>query len=231
MGNLFPREHGPHRTKCLPGGFFFFSQQWKFPFHSACLRTQLRRWRQRGIDAEISQQWKIGAEISSWSPSLKRLTTKPSTHLFGGGLFMQDEELLQQFLINTQQRFESIMCLWDLEADYMNPYESSSRINAVVVPEFVLHGAFCAVFLVTGHWFMFLVTFPVACYNMMLFMNRQHLIDVTEVFRFLKAEKKHRMIKLGFYLIFFAIVILRLVLSVIKSIIDEDDAVHEFGIF
>uniref|UniRef100_A0A5B7AWR1 Putative Cornichon n=1 Tax=Davidia involucrata TaxID=16924 RepID=A0A5B7AWR1_DAVIN len=123
-----------------------------------------------------------------------------------------------------------IVCLSDLEADYMNPYESSSRINAVVVPEFVLHGAFCALFLVTGHWFMFLVTVPIACYNVMLFMKRQHLIDVTEVFRSLNAEKKYRIIKLGFYLILFVLVIIRLVLSVIKSIIDEDE-VHDFGIF
>ncbi|KAL6987080.1 hypothetical protein U1Q18_012839 [Sarracenia purpurea var. burkii] len=58
-----------------------------------------------------------------------------------------------------------IVCLSDLEADYMNPYESSSRINAVVVPEFVLHGVFCALFLVTGHWAMFLLTLPIAFYN------------------------------------------------------------------
>uniref|UniRef100_A0A5B7AU57 Putative Cornichon n=1 Tax=Davidia involucrata TaxID=16924 RepID=A0A5B7AU57_DAVIN len=124
-----------------------------------------------------------------------------------------------------------LVCLSDLEADYMNPYESSSRINAVVIPEFILHGAFCTLFLVTGHWFMFLVTLPVTCYNIMLFTKRQHLIDVTEVFRFLSAEKKYRIIKLAFYLVLFVIVIIRLVLSVINSIIDEDDAVHEFGLF
>ncbi|XP_059668471.1 protein cornichon homolog 1 isoform X2 [Cornus florida] len=124
-----------------------------------------------------------------------------------------------------------IVCLSDLEADYMNPYESSSRINAVVVPEFVLHAAFCALFLVTGHWFMFLITVPLTCYSMMLFFKRQHLIDVTEVFRFLTAEKKYRIIKLAFYLLLFVMVIIRLVLSVLNSIMDEDEGVHEFGLF
>ncbi|CAK9157224.1 unnamed protein product [Ilex paraguariensis] len=124
-----------------------------------------------------------------------------------------------------------IVCLSDLEADYMNPFESSSRINAVIVPEFILQGVFCVLFLVTGHWLMFLVTLPITCYNMMLFMKRQHLIDVTEVFRFLSAEKKYRIVKLAFYLLLFIIVIVRFVLTVVYSIMDEDDEAHEFGIF
>lgn len=40
-------------------------------------------------------------------------------------------------------------------------------------------------------------------------MKRQHLIDVTEVFRFLGAEKKYRLIKLAFYLLLFVVVIIR----------------------
>ncbi|KAG7036092.1 Protein cornichon-like 4, partial [Cucurbita argyrosperma subsp. argyrosperma] len=33
-----------------------------------------------------------------------------------------------------------LMCLADLEFDYINPYDSSSRINKVVVPEFITQG-------------------------------------------------------------------------------------------
>lgn len=119
-----------------------------------------------------------------------------------------------------------IVCLSDLEADYMNPYESSSRINAVVVPEFILHGVLCLLFLLTGHWIMFLFTLPIACYNASLYLKREHLIDVTEVFRFLNAEKKYRIIKLGFYLVLFVLVIFRLVIAVINSFVDEDEVFH-----
>lgn len=42
-------------------------------------------------------------------------------------------------------------------------------------------------------------------------MKRKHLIDVTEVFRNLKVEKKFRIAKLGFYVIFFALVIAKYV--------------------
>ncbi|XP_031102621.1 protein cornichon homolog 1 isoform X1 [Ipomoea triloba] len=118
-----------------------------------------------------------------------------------------------------------IVCLSDLEADYMNPYESSSRINNVILKEYVLQGVFCILFLVTGHWFLFLLTVLPTYYNLKKFLSRQHLIDVTEVFRAIDFEKKLRIAKLAFYLIFFIVVIVRFsnagafstVLSVLRS--------------
>ncbi|KAH9624891.1 hypothetical protein KSS87_016994 [Heliosperma pusillum] len=102
-----------------------------------------------------------------------------------------------------------IICLSDLEADYMNPYDSSSKINSLVVPEFILQGVFCALFLVTGHRFMFLVTLPLLVYHARLFSRGAHLLDVTEIFRALSHEKKYRVIKLGVYLCFIFLVIVR----------------------
>ena len=40
-------------------------------------------------------------------------------------------------------------------------------------------------------------------------MKREHLIDVTEVFRVLSVEKKLRVVKLGFYLLLFVLVMTR----------------------
>ncbi|KAL3534229.1 hypothetical protein ACH5RR_002690 [Cinchona calisaya] len=124
-----------------------------------------------------------------------------------------------------------IVSLSDLEADYLNPYESSSRINSVVIPEYLLHGAFCILFLLTGQWFFFVVTLPIAYLNFRKFMKREHLIDVTEVFRVLSAEKKLRVVKLGFYFVLFILVMIRLVFSVINSTVDESEAIHFLGLF
>ncbi|KAL7092823.1 hypothetical protein ACP275_11G006200 [Erythranthe tilingii] len=118
----------------------------------------------------------------------------------------------------------------DLEADYLNPYELSSRVNSVIVPEYILQGAFCILFLVTGHWFMFLLSLPPAYYNLTQYLSQQHRIDVTEVFRVLNAEKKTRIIKLGVYIVFFGLVITRLALSVVHAVFgDDDDAMHWSG--
>ncbi|CAL0311678.1 unnamed protein product [Lupinus luteus] len=94
-----------------------------------------------------------------------------------------------------------LMCLADLEFDYINPYESSSRINKVVLPEFITHGVLCCFYIVTGHWIMCLFAAPYLYFNVQLYRQRKHLIDVTEIFNLLSWEKKQRLVKL-FYLIF-----------------------------
>ncbi|KAF8403858.1 hypothetical protein HHK36_011964 [Tetracentron sinense] len=124
-----------------------------------------------------------------------------------------------------------LMCLSDMEFDCLNPYDTSSRINTVVIPEFVIQGALCVIFLLTWHWFMFLITAPVAYYNMKLFVKGKHLIDVTEIYRLLNGEKKYRIVKLIFYFVLFGIVIFRLVETAVTSLIDEDNDVYESGIF
>ncbi|XP_057424240.1 protein cornichon homolog 1 isoform X2 [Lotus japonicus] len=106
--------------------------------------------------------------------------------------------------------FYQILILSDLEADYVNPFDASSRINYFVLPEFIGQGVLCALCLFTGHWVMFLLTVPVTCYHVMLYVKRQHLIDVTEVFRVLNAEKRFRIAKLVLYLTVLIVTIFRL---------------------
>ncbi|KAK6158058.1 hypothetical protein DH2020_005372 [Rehmannia glutinosa] len=91
-----------------------------------------------------------------------------------------------------------LMCLADLEFDYINPYDSASRINKVVLPEFITEGVLCFLFLVTGHWVMSLLCVPYLYYNVRLYLQRQHLVDVTEIFNLLNWEKKQRLFKLGY---------------------------------
>ncbi|KAG6416289.1 hypothetical protein SASPL_123715 [Salvia splendens] len=94
-----------------------------------------------------------------------------------------------------------LMCLADLEFDYINPYDSASRINKVVLPEFITQGVLCFLFLVTGHWFMSLLCVPYLYYNVKLYNQRQHLVDVTEIFNLLNWEKKERLFKLGYIIL------------------------------
>ncbi|KAJ4842376.1 hypothetical protein Tsubulata_047906 [Turnera subulata] len=61
-----------------------------------------------------------------------------------------------------------LMCLADLEFDYINPYDSSSRINKVILPEYITEAALCVFFLATGHWCMSLLCIPYLYYNVRL---------------------------------------------------------------
>lgn len=91
-----------------------------------------------------------------------------------------------------------LICLADLEFDYINPYDSATRINQVILPEFITQAGLCLFFLVTGHWFMSLLCVPYLYYNVKMYMGNQHLVDVTEIFNQLNWEKKKRLFKLGY---------------------------------
>ncbi|XP_010498701.1 PREDICTED: protein cornichon homolog 1-like [Camelina sativa] len=124
--------------------------------------------------------------------------------------------------------FYQVICLTDLEADYLNPFETSTRINRLVIPEFILQGSLCLLFLFTWHWVFFLVALPVTVYHAMLYNERRYLIDVTEVFRAISFEKKFRFTKLGFYILLFIMVVFRLTLSAVYSFTEDDDLLHLF---
>ncbi|KAG5565639.1 hypothetical protein RHGRI_001525 [Rhododendron griersonianum] len=100
-----------------------------------------------------------------------------------------------------------VMCLSDLELDYINPYDSASQINKAVLPEFVTQGSLCLLHLLTGHWLMFLICLPHSYYNFRLYTRKQHLVDVTEIFNQLPWEKQLRIYKLVYlaFLLFLSI--------------------------
>ncbi|KNA24849.1 hypothetical protein SOVF_011490 [Spinacia oleracea] len=93
-----------------------------------------------------------------------------------------------------------LMCLADLEFDYINPYDSTVRINQVVLPEYVIQGGLFLLFLLTGHWIMALLCAPYLYFNVKMYMENKHFVDVTEIFNLLNWEKKKRLIKLGYLL-------------------------------
>uniref|UniRef100_A0A7N1A888 Cornichon family protein n=1 Tax=Kalanchoe fedtschenkoi TaxID=63787 RepID=A0A7N1A888_KALFE len=100
-----------------------------------------------------------------------------------------------------------LMCLADLEFDYINPYDTATRVNRLVLPEYFTQAGLCVFFLITGHWAMALFGLPYLYYNYRLYVTKRHLVDVTEIFNLLSREKKQRVFKLGYLvcLLFFSI--------------------------
>ncbi|KAK9058958.1 hypothetical protein SSX86_021575 [Deinandra increscens subsp. villosa] len=100
-----------------------------------------------------------------------------------------------------------LMCFLDLETDYINPYELATKINNIMLPEFITQGVLCVLHLVTRHWIMFLFCLPYLYYNVNLYVHRRHLVYATEVFGELSREKKQRIFKLVYlaFLLFFSI--------------------------
>ncbi|CAN8237996.1 unnamed protein product [Cochlearia groenlandica] len=90
-----------------------------------------------------------------------------------------------------------LTCLADLENDRINPYDASTRINRMVIPEFGLQALLCLYYVLTGHWFMTLLSLPHLFYNIKLYMKKDHLADVTELYNTNKWEQKKRNHKIG----------------------------------
>ncbi|CAH8296346.1 unnamed protein product [Eruca vesicaria subsp. sativa] len=90
-----------------------------------------------------------------------------------------------------------LTCLADLEADHINPYDSSTKINRVILPEFGLQGLLCVYYVLTGHWFMAILSLPHLFYNIRLYMKKEYLADVTEMHNTNKGEQKKRLYKIG----------------------------------
>ena len=58
-----------------------------------------------------------------------------------------------------------LICISDLESDFINPHDAARRINGFVHPELGLHGMLSVAFLLTGHWAMFLVNVPLILFH------------------------------------------------------------------
>ncbi|KAK4799080.1 hypothetical protein SAY86_024445 [Trapa natans] len=109
--------------------------------------------------------------------------------------------------------FYQVLTLSDLEEHYINMYEAASLINRWIIPDFVLQGVLSLLLLVSGYWFLFLISVTIACYHVMLYIKKQHLVDITEIFRVIGSEKKYRLVKLGLLLIIFLFVAFRCLTS------------------
>eukprot|EP00898_Chlorokybus_atmophyticus_P000330 jgi/Chlat1/1298/Chrsp118S01737 len=95
----------------------------------------------------------------------------------------------------------------DLENDFINPHDAAERLNWLVIPEYALHAAATLAFLATGRWIAFLINAPLLAYHARKYLRKTHYVYVTDIFRQLPREKRERLVKLGFHMLFFVLVI------------------------
>ncbi|KAJ3692605.1 hypothetical protein LUZ60_011700 [Juncus effusus] len=117
-----------------------------------------------------------------------------------------------------------LITLSDLERDYINAYEAVSHINRAVFPEFALQLILCSLFLFTGHWFMLFSCSPFVYYSLKLYMQKQHMVHVADIYGMLEKEKTRRLIKLPMLFIPLCLSLFWLIWSCL-----EDDDFHLFS--
>jgi hypothetical protein len=141
-----------------------------------------------------------------------------------------------------------LISLSDLENDFINPYDLSSRLNRFVVSfvcaagsqphtrtsgsepahrattyrcdvlcyphtvqilEYVAQCVIVVTLLLSGKWFCGALHVCMLAYMLHSLVKRQHVVDATDVFKQLPAQKKKRYIMFGFFLATLVIVMYR----------------------
>lgn len=105
----------------------------------------------------------------------------------------------------------------DLECDYINPIELCNKLNKVILPDFAIHGFLSVLFLVNGYWFPFLINLPLLAFNVQKVVNKNYLLDATEIFRTLNKQKRESFIKLGFFLFLFFFYLYRMIMALVRE--------------
>uniref|UniRef100_A0A7S1SUI6 Cornichon family protein n=1 Tax=Tetraselmis chuii TaxID=63592 RepID=A0A7S1SUI6_9CHLO len=113
----------------------------------------------------------------------------------------------------------TLICLSDLENDFINPHDSCTRVNRLVVPELVAQAVLTGLLLVSGKWFVAIFQIAVLAFHIHRFFRNDQYTDVTEIFKQLPEQKKRRILKLVLYLISFVIIIYRLVETAVTALL------------
>ena len=75
--------------------------------------------------------------------------------------------------------------------------------------EYILNAVLAVFLLVTGKWVAASIHICISLYNLRIYLQREHIVDVTEIFRQLPKQKMMRMIKLVIFLFSFVLIIYR----------------------
>ena len=83
--------------------------------------------------------------------------------------------------------------------------------------EYILNAVLAVFLLVTGNWVAASIHICISLYNLRIYLQREHIVDVTEIFRQLPKQKMMRMIKLVIFLFSFVLIIYRCATALHKA--------------
>ncbi|KDR24185.1 protein cornichon homolog 4 [Zootermopsis nevadensis] len=102
-----------------------------------------------------------------------------------------------------------VICLSDLECDYLNAQQCCSKLNAWVLPKLIAQDFLTLLFLLLGHWILAFANLPLAIWLAYEYYTvptgNTGMFDPTEIHNRGKLKKHMRdcMIYLGYYFLFF----------------------------
>lgn len=118
--------------------------------------------------------------------------------------------------------FYTLIILSDLENDFINPYDLSTKLNRWVVPEYALQIAITLVCCLSLKYFTGVAQLCMLAYLVKFWIARQQYIDATDAFKQLPAQKKKRTIILVFHLCLFVFITYRVIECALHSLLTPE---------
>ena len=84
-----------------------------------------------------------------------------------------------------------LVCLTDLQNDFMNPHDTANQINKLVKPEVLFHLVVVVITSAMRRFGLCAMHLPVLLYSLKLYSKKEIYVDVTEIFNVLDREKKN----------------------------------------
>ena len=83
-----------------------------------------------------------------------------------------------------------LVCLTDLQNDFMNPHDTANQINKLVKPEVLFHLVVVVITTAMRRFGLCLMHLPVLLYSLKLYSKKEIYVDVTEIFNVLIERRK-----------------------------------------
>ncbi|KAF8058833.1 L-lactate permease [Scenedesmus sp. PABB004] len=128
--------------------------------------------------------------------------------------------ILQSTLLG--RNMYALVCLTDLENDFINPYDLSSKMNRFVVHELAAQGALAALLVLSGNWLAGGAHAALLAYMLRLHAGRGLTVDTTDAFRQLPQQKRQRFVLLSAHLALFVLVVFRLIETALLTLLTPE---------
>ncbi|KAL5463385.1 hypothetical protein EMCRGX_G032278 [Ephydatia muelleri] len=124
-------------------------------------------------------------------------------------------------LFEKMQMVYVIVCLSDLECDFLNTTQGCKQLNKWALPEIAATSLVPVILLLSWHWVLFIVTFPAAVYLLRRYLTlsggSMGIYDPTEIRNrgTLSKFQKEAFIKFGYHLVIFFITLYCFIIALI----------------
>ncbi|KAI8482768.1 Protein cornichon 1 [Branchiostoma belcheri] len=119
---------------------------------------------------------------------------------------------------------DGIIAFDELKTDYKNPIDQCNSLNPLVLPEYIIHGFFCLLFLLAGEFFSLALNIPLIAYHVYRYagrpvMSSPGLYDPTTIMNadVLSHCQREGWIKLAFYLLSFFYYLYSMIYALVSS--------------